>query len=161
MTQRKTLGCSSLKCQKAFGKLLKKLPQYGNVLQIIGQLFRQRSVIYSIDIRDAGAPLDSRVAFNDCTKIRICRRGGPNYNQLPVYSGHQRIYCLIYETIKTADGLLFFLEGLEIDRIHDLSFLRRSGWEDKFWNVLEINRWQFHIYGDSADVLRPWMNLRL
>lgn len=87
----------------------------------------------------------------------MARPGGPGSNQRACYSGHKRMHCLIYQTIRTPDGLIFSLYGPEVGQRHDLSLLRNSGVADSLASCLLIEKRQFYIYGDPAYMLRPWL----
>lgn len=131
--------------------------KYGKTLEMKPNFFRQRASLYASTLCDNGSPLDSLIGFIDCTKIRIARPGGPSANQQAVYSGHKRMHCLTYQTISTPDGLIAALYGPVEGRRHDLTLLRQSGWEYIMSESFNVDGRQFYIYGDSAYLLRPWM----
>ena len=122
-----------------------------------GNFLKERAELYSTAIKEAGAPLEKCVGFIDYTKIKMCRPSGPNVYQRSCYSGHKRIHCLIHQTITTPDGLLFSLYGPEVGRRHDLTLLRDSGWNEILQECLNVEGSYYYIYGDSAYLLRPWM----
>lgn len=68
----------------------------------------------------------------------MSRRAGPNVNQIAVYSGHKRMQCLIYQAIKSPDGLILALYGPEVGRRHDLSLLWQGNWEQLLAHILHI-----------------------
>ena len=122
-----------------------------------GDFLQSRAKDYARVIHEAGAPLTRCVCFIDCTKIRMCRPSGDNAYQRAVYSGHKRIHCLIYQTVTTPDGLMFGMYGPVEGRRHDLTLLRESGWNNVWSECLYIDGEWYYIYGDSAYLLRPWM----
>lgn len=131
--------------------------KFEHALELRSDLLRQRASVYAKAIEDYGAPLDKCVGFIDCTKIKMQRPGGSSQNQRCVYSGHKRFHCLIYQTMTTPDGLVFALYGPEEGRRHDLTLLRKSGWNERLQEALLIDGEYYYIYGDSAYMLRPWM----
>ena len=90
-------------------------------------LLQSGAARYASAIEQCGAPLDSCIGFIYCTKIKMNRLGGHGSNQRACYSGHKRMYCLVYQTITTPDGLIFSLYGPQVGRRHDLTLLRNSG----------------------------------
>lgn len=130
---------------------------YGYTLQIRPQFMRGRAANYAEVLVDHRSPLDSVIAFIDCTKIRIARPGGANLIQQAVYSGHKRKHCLTYQTLSTPDGLIAALYGPVEGRRHDLTLLRQSGWEQVMSDMCNIDGRQYYVYGDSAYLLRPYM----
>lgn len=120
-------------------------------------LLVERAALYADAIIAKGAPLDSCVGFIDCTKIRMTRPGGHGSLQRACYSGHKRMHCLIYQTVTTPDGLIFYLYGPEVGRRHDTTLLRKSGLEERLQAILLIDGRQFYLYGDAAYMIRPWL----
>ena len=114
--------------------------KYEYALELRGNLLQRGAKDYAQAIGDSGAPLDRCVGFIDCTKIRMCRPSGHTSYQGSVYSGHKRVYCLIYQTITTPDGLMFSLYGPMDGRRHNLTLLRDSGWNDIWSECLFIDR---------------------
>lgn len=133
------------------------VPRYEYALRMRGDFLKRRAKDYARAIHDGGAPLERCVGFIDCTKIRMCRPGGHNSYQRAVYSGHKRVHCLIYQTITTPDGLMFALYGPVEGRRHDLTLLRESRWSEVWQECLFIDGDWYYLYGDSAYLLRPWM----
>lgn len=95
-------------------------------------LMASRAHMYAQNIRGAGAMLPRCVGFIDVTKVLICRPGGPNQIQQSVYSGHKRVHCLLFCTVTTPDGLIFFATALLKDE--DMICL--------CWNILG---WTMHL----------------
>lgn len=122
-----------------------------------GDMIARRAEVYARAIHERGAPLDNCIGFIDCTRIAMCRPGGRGHLQRTVYSGHKRLLCLIYQTITTPDGLMFFMYGPEVGRRHDMTLYRDSGIGEALENVLLIDGKQYCIYGDAAYLLRPWL----
>lgn len=120
-------------------------------------LMGPRAEEYAKAIHDRGAPLDNCVGFIDCTRIEICRPGGRGILQRSTYSGYKRKHCLIYQTVKTPDGLLFYMYGPEVGRRHDMTLYRERNLGAVLQVVLVINGTQYCIYGDEAYVMRPWL----
>lgn len=130
---------------------------YGHVLRFRPGIMQARANLYAEVLRQNNCPLDSCVGFIDCTKIRMTRPGGHGSNQRSCYSGHKRMHCLIHQSLSTPDGLIYALYGPVEGRRHDLTVLRQSNWEDVMEGSLVIDGIQYYIYGDSAYLLRPWM----
>lgn len=130
-----------------------------HLLDLRCSFLRSRMKLYARAVKMKGAPLHECVAFIDCTKIRMARPGGRGSNQRSVYSGHKKMHCLSYQTITTPDGLIFALWGPEVGRRHDLTLLRKSGWEIKFIESLFLDAVQYYVYCDSAYNLRPYMQV--
>lgn len=101
----------------------------GLLLSIRSNLLRTRANIYSTAIFDLGVSMLRCIGFLDYTEIQMCRPGGSGSSQRSVYSGHKRVYFLIYQTMTTPDDLLFFMYGPMEGHRHDLTLLRESGWE--------------------------------
>lgn len=57
----------------------------------------------------------------------------------------------------TPEGLIFSMYGPEEGRRHDLTLLKKSGWNDTLQEALFIDDEYYYIYGESAYMLRPWM----
>lgn len=151
-------GLFQSQMSEVFWEVVEKFTdKYSYVLKLRGNFLRERAHRYAQAIQEAGAPLPRCVGFIDCTKIRMSRPGGHGSMQRSCYSGHKRFHCLIYQTITTPDGLMFALFGPELGRRHDLTLYRESGWEPIMENFLHIDGVQFYIFGDSAYLLRPWM----
>lgn len=154
----KTYGLFESQLSEVFWELVELfVNKFQYTLELRTQLIHTRAQMYAEAISEQGSPLDSVFGFIDCTKIRMCRPGGPPLNQRSVYSGHKRMHCLIYQTLSTPDGLMFALYGPEVGRRHDLTLYYNSGWDEVLEQSLFINGRQFYIYGDKAYLLRPWM----
>lgn len=130
---------------------------FGHLLNFRGSFLQSRAQLHADAIYAAGAPLDRCVGFIDCTKVRMSRPGGHGSMQRSTYSGHKRMHCLVYQTLTTPDGLMFALHGPEVGRRHDLTLYRESGWDEILENFLMVEGVYFYIFGDSAYLLRPWM----
>lgn len=120
-------------------------------------LMQRRAAMYADAIKKRGALLDHCVGFIDCTRIEMARPGGRGVLQRSTYSGHKRIHCLIYQTITTPDGLMFYMHGPEVGRRHDMTLYRESGIGAVLEQALVIDGKQYCIYGDAAYMLRPWL----
>lgn len=130
----------------------------GNLLTTFREtLMRERAEMYAKAIQEKGAPLDNCVGFIDCTKIAMARPGGHGALQRASYSGHKRMHCLIYQTVTTPDGLMFYMYGPEVGRRHDMTLYRESRLGEVLETVLVIDGKQFCIFGDAAYLLRPWL----
>ena len=70
-------------------------------------LMVERASLYAEAIFKQAEYLDKFEGFTDGTIIEISRPGGPSENKRPVYSGHKRIHCLVYQTLSTPEGLIF------------------------------------------------------
>ena len=81
--------------------------KFKGLLELRGELLKERSQICADAIRDAGAPLHDYVGFIDCNKIRTSRPSKCDLSQRAYNSGHKRIHYLIYQIFTTPDGLIF------------------------------------------------------
>eukprot|EP00171_Calliarthron_tuberculosum_P008950 IDg8950t1 len=97
------------------------------------------------------------VGLIDGTKIKVARPSDSNSHQRCVYSGHKRFHCLTYQTVTTPDRLIFHIYGPIEGRRPDTYLYRKSGLEEHMKTKLIIEGTQHYIYGDSAYVLRPWL----
>ena len=131
--------------------------KYGHVLTLRPGMMQARARLYADVLKEHDCPLYNCVGFIDCTKIRISRPGGHGSLQRSTYSGHKRMHCLIYQSLSTPDGLIYALHGPVEGRRHDLTLLYQSEWEEVMQNAFVIDGTQYYIYGDSAYLLRPWM----
>lgn len=104
-------GMRSSAMSEIFYEVMESLVrERGNLLENFrAEMMEERAEMYAKAIHEQGAPLSNCVGFSDCTKIAMCRPGGRGSLQRTVYSGHKRFHCLIYQTITTPDGLLFYL----------------------------------------------------
>lgn len=62
------------------------------------------------------------MGFIGWTKREMQRPGGGGSNQRYFYSGPNTFHYMIYQTIITPDGLIFYLYRIEAGRRHDLTF---------------------------------------
>lgn len=83
-------------------------------------LLQKRVSHYSEAVHRKGAPLMSCGGLIDCTKVQMSGSGGTRY------SGHERFHSLIFHTIITSDGLLFYLYFPELGKRHDMNLYRES-----------------------------------
>ena len=87
------------------------------------------------------------------TKIKVSRPGGRNLIQRLVYSGHERIHILTYQTVTTPDGLIFHIYSpLEWQRPGGYIFYK-STLEDEMGDNLLIDAQQYCICEDRAYAL--------
>ena len=70
--------------------------------------------------------------------------------QRSTYSGHKRFHCLIYQTVTTPDGLMFYLYGPEVDLRQDMTLFRESGLGNVLKQVLVINGKKYCLNGNAA-----------
>lgn len=98
---------------------------------------------------------DRCVGFIDGTALFIPRPGGGL--QQACYSGHKRRHAIKFQSVLTPDGLIFHLYGPVEGRRHDMTLYHESGLDAILANELVIDGVQFHIYGDAAYFLRPWL----
>lgn len=66
------------------------------------------------------------VGFIDGTKVQIAHPGGPGVLQRAVYSGHNRMYFLVYQSITIPNWLVSLKYGLVEGRPSDTSLYRES-----------------------------------
>ena len=133
---------------------------WGHVLSSFrADLMNESVERYAKSIRQQRSLLTHCVGFIECTKIEMCRPGGPGVNQRACYSGHKRFHCLIYQTITTPDGLIFHMYVPEAGRRHDLTLYRESGMDNSLEQSLHVQGQQYYIYGDPAYILRPWLQV--
>lgn len=129
------------------------------ILPLRTGLMTSRASLYASKIRTTGAMLPHCVGYIDVTKIHICRSGGHSSLQQAVYSGHKRIHCLLFCTVTSPDGLIFYCEGPVEGRRHDLFLLNFTGLDDDLRSGLLIDGTQYYVHGDSAYVnhVRAWI----
>jgi len=118
-------------------------------------LMAERAAAYAAAIAGKDAPLQTCVGFIDGTLIRIARPG--RGLQRVCYSGHKRCHAIKFQSICTPDGLLFHLFGPVEGRRHDMLLYHESGVDAQLEATLLIDETQFSIYGDSAYILRAWI----
>lgn len=109
------------------------------LLNVRRNFLRERTRSYADGIKAAGALLWNRLGFIDCTKIRINRLQGHGNLQRSCYSGQKRFHCLMYQTLTTPVGLVFFLYGAEVGCWHDLTLHVQRKWEFELKNYLNVD----------------------
>lgn len=72
--------------------------------------------MYADVIQDKKRSVESVFGFINCTEIQIQRPGGSSANNRVVYSEHKKIYCLVYQTVITPNGLNFNMFGPKVGR---------------------------------------------
>lgn len=153
------VGCSKL--SEIFWELSEWIYEHHHRLlkPFRAALMENRAPVYASKIRSAGAMLPHCIGFIDVTKIHVCRPIGDNELQQSLYSGHKRIHWLLFCTITTPDGLVFFCDGPVEGRRHDLYLLNQSGLDDAVRDSLLIDDVQYYVYGDAAYInhTRPWL----
>lgn len=87
----------------------------------------------------------------------MSRPGGVGENLRKCYSENKWFHCLIYQTITTTDDLMFYLYGPEVDRRQDMTLYLQSGMNESFQEGLAIGGNQYCLYGDSAYLVRRWL----
>ena len=131
---------------------------YGSLVTNFRDHFIQtRSELYADAIAKKGAPYDSCVGFIDGTHIFIARPKGAN--QRATYSGHKRRNGEKFQSVSLPDGIIFHLFGPLESRLHDMTLFRVSNLETALERSLLIDGRQFYIYGDSAYVLRSYLQI--
>lgn len=81
------------------------------VTSLCTAIMMERAPIYADAIHRRGGALDIFVGVIDWTKIRMCRPSSNGTIQRFVYSGYERMHCLIYKTLTTLDSLIFHSYG--------------------------------------------------
>lgn len=71
--------------------------------------------------KKAAVFLQNVVGFIDCTRIKMCRQGGPNENQRIWYNGNKKFHWITYLTISTTYLLMFALFWPEVGQRHKLT----------------------------------------
>lgn len=84
---------------------------------------------YSKYILDNHELLDRCVGFIYCSKIKIYRSGDPTENQNFCYQGHQKFYCLMYQSITTPDGLILHINRPDDGNRKDIALYHQSNME--------------------------------
>jgi len=115
----------------------------------------ERAAAYAAAIAGKDAPLQTSLGFIDGTLVRIARTG--RGLQRVFYSGHKRCHAIKLQSICTPDGLLFHLFGPVEGRRHDMLLYHESGIDAQLEATLLIDETQFGIYGDSAYIIRSWI----
>lgn len=121
----------ALALSEVFGEVVEAFVEVKGylLLQLRETLPSERARLYAEKIHAAEAPLNRCVAIIDCTKIKMNRPKGQGSMQRSGYSGQKRFHCLIYQTVTTADGLIFSWYGPDVGRRHKLTLLPKSGLE--------------------------------
>ena len=122
-------------------------------------LITERAELYSAAIHEKGAPLEHFFGFLDCTKIQNSRPGGVAIKQRVCYSVHKRFHCLIYQTITTPVGLMFYLYGTEVGRRYDMTLYTESGLDVSLQQVMVGDGKQYCLYADAAYILRVYLQV--
>ena len=79
--------------------------------------------------------------------------------QRATYSGHKRRNGIKFQSMSLPDGIIHHLFGPLESRRHDMTLFRDSQIESALQRSLMIDGRQFYIYGDSAYVLRPFLQI--
>jgi len=150
-------GRSASALSKSFCRGVEELlAQWGHLLTTWrAGLMTERAPVYAHSITGKGAPLHGCVCFIDGTAIRIARPGGGL--QRACYSGHKRCHAIKFQSICTPDGPLFHLYGPVEGRRHDMFLYHESGIDAHLQATLLIDDTQYCIYGDSAYIIRAWL----
>jgi len=119
------------------------------------EFMAERAAVYVGAVRRRRAPLQTCVGFIDGTAIHVARPGGGL--QRSCYSGHKRRHVLKFQSVTTPDGWVFHMYGPHEGRRHDIVLYYESGLDDDLRQTLLIDGVQYCLYGDSAYVLRSWM----
>lgn len=95
------------------------------------------------------------IGFINCTKIQMSRPGGVRADQRTCYFGQKRFHCLIYQSITSSDGLMFYLYGPEVGRRHYMTLYRQSRLILSLQGGLVTVGNKYCLYGDAAYHVRP------
>lgn len=95
--------------------------------------------------------------FIEDKNIQIYRQGGESGNQRACYSGHKRFHYLIYQAMRTPDGLIFHFLAQNLGDDMTLPFIGTAA-----CTMYNINRFLFltnsiDIHSDKTFLLRPWV----
>lgn len=120
-------------------------------------LMSSRADLYRTVIENSGAPLDRCVGFIDATNVYVARPSG--IAQRATFNGHKRRNAVKMQSVTTPDGLIFNVGGPIEGRRHDMTLFRLSNIEEDLARALLINGQQHYIYGDSAYVLRAYLQV--
>ena len=66
---------------------------------------------------------------------------------------------MIYKTITTPDGLMFYLYGPEVGRGHDMTLYRESGLDVSLQQNMVVDGKQYCLYADAAYILRVYLQV--
>lgn len=134
------------------------MQKHGHLLKKFGAgVINSLAEMYAKAIQEKGTPLENVVGFIDSTKIQICLSCGRGSLLLVTYSGHKYFHFLIYQTVTTSDGLMYYMYGPEVGRWHDMTLYQVSGLGNVLEVVLAISDKQRCLYGDATYLLRPWL----
>lgn len=64
-----------------------------------------------------------------------------------------------YQTFSTPDRSVFYTYAPGVGRLHNITLYRESGLDNLLQNTLLIDGVRYCIYGDSAYMLRPWLQI--
>lgn len=109
--------------------------KHGHLLKTFwAGVMNSRAEMYVKAIRGDGTPLNNVMEFINCTTIQICRLGGRGFCQRVTYSGHKRSHWLIYQTVTTPDGPMYYMYSSKVERNHEMTLHHECSQE----NVLEV-----------------------
>lgn len=120
-------------------------------------LMTERAALHGSAVASMTAPLSHCVGFIDGTVVLIARPMGGL--QRSTYSGQNRVHCIKFQSITSPDGLVFHLFGPVEGRRHDMMMYYLSGIDSALRESLLIGEVQYYVYGDSAYVLRAWLQI--
>lgn len=148
-------GMRTSKMSDIFWEVAHKLFKYKakRITGFRGDLLQARCSLYARAISDKGGYLNNCVGFIDGTKISMCRPGGPGASQRANYSGHERHYCLGYQTVTAPDGLILHIFGPTEGRQLDSVMYARSGIDDSLRENLLIEDKQLSLTRMACNLL--------
>lgn len=124
--------------------------KFKSALELGGALLRQRAHLSAKVIEEYGTYFDNCVGFIYCTQIQMQRPIRTNSNQRCINSEHKRFLLIPCQTNTTSDVLLFAMYGLKEGIQHNLTFLKKSGWNNILKETLLIDSEYDCIFGDVA-----------
>lgn len=131
----------------------KSICAYNKLLELItmfcSNMICKLAPLYASCIHESGVQLEHCFGFIDGTKIKMSSPGGAFIMQRACYSKRKRMHCLVYQTIKTQDGLIFPLYGSVEGRYSGASLYRQSGIDNELCTHLGIDDEQYCIYRDK------------
>lgn len=117
-----------------------------------------RARLYSNSIQQKSPYLNRCVGFVDGTVIKVAKPLN-NSIQKSVYNGHKRAHALKFQVVLLPDGLAIHTGSMHEGRRHDITLWRRSNLDVQLESILDIDGEQYSIFGDSAYVRKPWLEI--
>lgn len=154
-------GIHDFSLRQIFWEVIEKFTQTRpHLLETLrSDLMTERTHAYAAAIHEKGAPSQNCVGFIDCTKVQMNGPEGIALLQCACQSDNKRFHYLIYQSVTTTDGIMFYLNGPEVGVGHDMTLYRQRNLDQQFQFSTHISGQHFGLYSDAAYVLRAWLQV--